>query len=44
MEMLKELVGAQRPKIPNSFKISQYFAMKRGRSAIFVSSALIVAL
>jgi len=43
VKTLKELAGVQRPKIPNSFKISQYFAMKRKRSAIFVSSVFIVA-
>jgi hypothetical protein len=42
--MLKELTGAQGPKITNSFKISQYFAMKRGWSALFVSSVFIVRL
>jgi len=43
VKSLKELAGAQGLKIPNSFKISQYFAMKRRRSAIFFSSVFIVA-
>jgi hypothetical protein len=36
VKLLKELAGAQRPKMSHSSKISQYFAMKRGRSAFFV--------